>query len=284
MSWHPNDLVTDDDLVSYEQTILTQFGQTEWLRRRAKAIEDWLFPLLEQRKFTPARLRTRHVPIAAFSLSGSTYTDRTTAVATANGLNLASVLASASDYLFLGFADQFRGISVRMADSVSSVDASLDLRVWADGWDTPPNVRNEALLGLKPFGKGGAITWDVPDGLTQRTLSTNTTPLFWVRLNLSAAPTGALAGPWAVIRRSRLCAPVTLRTLALIFREAPSGQDGPWLEKATFYMDEADKAFLRVLDQLGPEFDTDGDDAIDEDERQQTAAQVSGGGLTLERY
>lgn len=283
MSWHPNDLVTDADLVSYEQTILTQFGQTDWLRRRAKALEDWLFPLLEQRGFNPQRLRTRHVPVTALSLSGSTYTDHTTAVATEDGLNLASVLAATTDYLYLGFAEPFRGISVRMADSVSSVSAALDLRVWADGWETPPNVKNETRSGTKAFGKGGAITWDVPEGVALRTINSSAS-LYWARLSLSAAPTGALAGPWAVIRRSRLAAPVTLRTLALIFREAPSGQDGPWTEKAIWYSDEADKAFLRVADQLGPEFDTDQSDAIDAAERQQTAAQVSNGGLSLERY
>jgi hypothetical protein len=283
MSWHPSDLVTDEDLVSYEQTILTQFGQTDWLKRRAKALEDWLFPLLEQRGFNPTRLRTRHVPIAAVSLSGVTYTDRTAAVATENGLNLATVLASSTDYLYLGFEEQFRGISVRMADNVSSVNATLDLRVWIDGWETPPNVQNEARSGAKAFGKGGAITWEMPEGVTRRTLN-GSAALYWARLSLSAAPTGALSGPWAVIRRSRLAAPVTLRTLGLIFREAPSGQDGPWTEKAIWYAEEADKAFLRVADQLGPEFDTDGDDAIGEAERDQTAAEVSGGGLTLERY
>ena len=284
MSWHPNDLVTDDDLVSYEQTILTSFWQTEWLRRRAKALEDWLFPLLEQRGFSPTRSRTRHVPVTAKSLSGSTFTDQTTAVAAADGLNLASVLASSTNYLYLGFTEPFRGISVRMADSVSSVEAALDVRVWGDGWETPPNVRNEAILGLKPFGKGGSITWDVPEGITTRAID-GSNSLFWARLSLSAAPTGALAGPWAVIRRSRLAAPVTLRTLALIFREAPSGQDGPWTEKAVWYSDEADEAFLRVVDQLGPEFDTDGSDAIGETERQQTAAEVTGtAGLSLERY
>jgi hypothetical protein len=278
MSWHPADLVTDQDLLSYEQTILTQFGKTEWLRRRSKAIEDWLFPLLEQRGFSPARLRTRHVPIKAFAGS----TDRTTEVAAADGLDLAATFASASDYLYLGFTDIFRGLSLRMTDSVSSVDAALDLRVWVDGWETPANVQNEAISGLKPFGKGGAITWDVPDGVAQRVLN-GSDPLFWVRLSLSAVPTGAMAGPWAVIRRSRLAAAVTLRTLALIFREAPAGQDGPWTDKAVWYAAEADTAFARVVDQLGPEFDTDGSDAIDETERQQTAAEVSSGGWTLER-
>ena len=100
---------------------------------------------------------------------------------------------------------------------------------------------------------------------------------------MSSAPTGALAGPVLVILRSALCAAATLRTLELIFREAPIAQDGPWLEKAEYYGGQAKEAWQRVADTIGGEFDTDDDDAINEDERGQTAAEVSGGGWTLER-
>ena len=49
MSWHPSDLVTDADLLAYEPRILTQFGVTDWTAVRAKALEDWLLPLLRAR-------------------------------------------------------------------------------------------------------------------------------------------------------------------------------------------------------------------------------------------
>mgnify|MGYP000573621005 CR=1 FL=1 len=79
MSWQPNDLVTDQDLVDYEAAILTQFGQTDWQGRRRKAIEDWLFPHLRTRGFDPLKLRTRYEPDAVQSYTASAYTDRVAA-------------------------------------------------------------------------------------------------------------------------------------------------------------------------------------------------------------
>ena len=123
----------------------------------------------------------------------------------------------------------------------------------------------------------------MPDAVVARSVSTSGA-LYWARLLLSAAPTsGTAIGPVSVIRRSRLCAAVTLRTLSLIFREAPSQQDGPWEAKADWYEKEAERAWLRVAGQIGPEFDTDGDDTIGDTERGQTAEDVNGGGWTMER-
>ena len=283
MSWHPSDLVTDKDLLSYERKILTQFGETNWELRRTKAIEDWLFSFLEARGFDPLKFRTRHVPVSVLSYTSSTFADRSSVAGDVNGLNLATILAATSDALYIGFKQPFRGVSVRMYDAVSSVDAQLTVAVWGDGWIVPEGVDNGTRKGLKSFGQGGAITWTPPARVVVRTLSTITDKLYWVRLQTSAAPTGATAGPVAVILRSRLAAAVTLRTLELIFREAPTGQDGPWLEKATYYGLQAAEAFTRAAGLIGPEFDTDKSDDIGEAERQQTAEAASGGGWTLER-
>lgn len=40
MSWHPNDLLTDEDLRAYERDILTRFNVSDWETRRGKAMED----------------------------------------------------------------------------------------------------------------------------------------------------------------------------------------------------------------------------------------------------
>lgn len=282
MAWAPNDLVTDADLVAYEKTILTQFGADTWQARRQKAIEDWLCPLMEGHGFDPARFRTRYEPKTVLGYTSSVFTDRTSASQTVDGLSLASVLAATSDYLYIGSPALFRGLSIRQHDAVSGADGVISLGVWADGWVSPEGIQDGTRIGMRSFSRGGAITWDVPEAVSRRTV--NGVGLgYWARISLSAAPTGASIGPVLVIRRSRLCAAVTLRTLALIFREAPIGLDGPWETKAAWYEQEAERAWARVADRIGGEFDSDDSDAISPAESQQTTEAVTGGGWRFER-
>jgi hypothetical protein len=284
MSWAPNDLVVDADLVAYESTILTQFAVPDWQARRQKAIEDWLFPLLEGRGFAPHRWRTRFVPSAVLGYTSASFTDLTTAAQDTEGLTLSSVLTGTSDALYVGSDQPFRGVSIRMIDHVNAVALTLTKAMWQDAWSSVTGVSDgtRASAGV-PLSQGGAITWTTPDGLTRRTVNT-TGPLYWLKLSVSSAPTaGTKAGALLVIRRSRLCAAVTFRTLALIFREAPTAQDGPWREKAEWYEAQAEQAWLRVADLIGGEFDADDSDAIDTTEAGQTADSVTGGGFTLER-
>jgi hypothetical protein len=279
--WHPNDLLTDLDLAGYERTILTQFGEVDWPTRRQKALDDWLFPLMEGRGFPPSRFRTRAKADQVYSFS-ATFTDQNTGADTSDGLDLSSLLSTSSKYLYIGAKTPFRGISVRMLDAVNAVSNTLTVQVWADRWVTVTH-ENGTLVGAVTFARGGAITWPDVVGVVTREVSTSD-PMYWVRLSLSAAPTASTAiGPVSVIRRSRLSAAATYRTLMHIFREAPISQEGPWLDKAAWYEAEAEKAWLRVADQIGPEFDTDGDDKVDGDENTQTAKSVTGGGWSLER-
>lgn len=279
--WHPNDLVSDQDLLDYEGQILSQFGKTDWQRRRQKALDDWLFPLLEGRGFPVARFRTRATPDKVWSFD-STYTDQSSAAGQSDGLNLASLLSTSAKYLYIGAETPFRGLSIRMLDSVNSATVTLAVDVWADRWVTA-QVTDGTLVGVKPLARGGAITWAPVDGVVRRVVNSSSA-MYWARLSCSGAPTGAAAGPLACIRRSRLCAAATYRTLELIYREAPASSEGQWREKAEFWATEAEKAWLRVADNLGPEFDTDNDDVIDGDEHTQTAEAVTGGPFALERY
>lgn len=283
MAWAPNDLVSDVDLIAYERTILTQFAALDWHSRRQKALEDWLFPLLEGRGFAPDRLRTRLVPTSAASTVSSVTTDVTSTVATEDGITLSSAFAASTDYLYIGHSEMFRGLSVRVTDAPNAVAGSLLLTLWTDRWQSPADVRNGAQAGNAPFAKGGAITWTMPESLVRRTI--NGTSAYWARLAVSATPTsGSKLGPVSVIRRSRLCAPVTFRTLALIFREAPTGQDGPWREKADWYEQEAERSWARVASTIGGEFDTDNDDVISVTESGQTADAATGrSGFVWER-
>lgn len=285
MSWHPNDLVSDEDLLAYEQTILRQFGQEEWEAKRKKALEDWLFPSLAAAGFDPYRLRTRYQAAQVWGYTSSAYTDYNTAATTVGAANLplASVLASSSDALYIGAPWQFRGVSIRMFDSVSSAASTLTVEAWRDTWLALPTTDGTRNVASTPFSKGGTLAWVVPDDWVVRKVN-NSAALYWVRLRLSTAPTSAAVGQISVIRRSALSGPVALRTLGLIFREARTTQDGPWEAKAEQYLREAEETWQRVLPILGREFDTDTvDDQIDATEATQTSDQVTGGGWSLER-
>lgn len=283
-SWSPNDLVSDADLTAYESLILTQFAAADWRSRRQKALEDWLFPLMEGRGFLPHRLRTRFEVHHVLGVTSGVSSDKTTAAKAEGGLNLATILAASGDALYVGSNEPFRGLSVRMQDNVNSVTSALSVSAWCDAWTAVAGFKNDTIAAAgKPFGKGGAITWTLPEGWVERSLQ-GVGPYFWVKLSLSVAMTaGTVIGPVSVIRRSRLCAPAALRTLALIYREAPTAQDGPWEQKAEWYEKEADAAWLRIADQIGGEFDTDASDVVDEPEQTQTAAEVSNGGHVWER-
>ena len=280
MSWAPSDLVTDRDLVAYERTILTQFGATEWQAKREKAIEDWLWPLVSSVGLDPHRFRTRYQPAAVYGSTSSVFTDYTAAArsTTTDDLSLAPLFAAGSDALYIGAPWPFHGLSLRMLDAVSAVAATLTVEAWCDRWTAVLSTDGTQATAGVPFGRGGAITWAVPSEWVTRSVN-GSAAFYWARLRLSAVPTSAKLGQVSVIRRSALCAAVTLKTLAQVFHEAPTQQDGPWEAKATYYGTAADEAWQRVQPLLGREFDTvTVDDTIDVTEAQQTTADASGGG------
>jgi hypothetical protein len=108
-------------------------------------------------------------------------------------------------------------------------------------------------------------------------------PLYWVKVTLSATPTGAKASQIGTIRASALRAPTTFRTLHLIFQEAPTGADGPWRDKAEFYKGEAEASLSRALAIVAGEFDTDDSDLISEAEAEQSEDDVGHGPFIVER-
>ncbi len=285
MAWSPNDLVSDVDLVAYERTILTQFGEIDWQAKRQKALEDWLFPLMVSVGLDPYRLRTRYQPDQVWGLTSSAYTDYTEAAqnATSDDIPVASVLASSSDALVIGSTWQFRGVSMRLHEDVSITARTPSVELWRDTWKTVAISDGTQLTAGVPFSKGGAMKWTVPEDWVVRAIN-DSPALYYARVKLSGAPTGAALGQMSVIRRSSLCAAATLKTLQLIFREAPIQQDGPWERKAEDYGTEAQHAWERSLPMLGREFDTDTvDDVIDKTEATQTTDTASGGGWSFDR-
>lgn len=285
MSWAPADLVSDVDLVDYESAILSSFGASTWQARRTKALEDWLFPILKGQGFDPFKLRTRAEPTKAFGYTASAYTDLTTATTdtTADDVNLATLFATpGTDALYLGSTQPFRGIFFRLLDTVSSAAAVLSVAYFDGAWKALTIADGTVQTAGRTLSAGGSVTWVLPVDWMTRVVN-GSDPLYWVKVTVSAVPTGAKAGQVGVIRSSALRAPATFRTLQLIFREAPTGASGPWQEKADFYKGEADAALQRALAIVGAEFDTDASDLVSPTEAGQTSSEASGGGLVLER-
>jgi len=273
MSWHPSDLLTDADLVAYEGQILSRFKVENWEARRTKVLEDWLWPQLRVAGFAPERFRTRYTADVVYGVTSGVFTDVTDAAknATTDDINLQTTLAASSDYLAIGSAQQFRGVSVRMLDAVSSAASTLTVELWRDAWrSVQASDETQAVTG-RPFSRGGALTWAVPPDWVIRSLNSSA-PYYYARLRLSAVPTSARIGQITTIRRSVLCAPVTYKVLASIFREAPINQDGPWADRASYYETEAALSLQRALSLVGGEFDADSpaDDVLDAEDAAQT--------------
>lgn len=276
--WHPDDLITDKDLLAYESDILASFDKVDWADKRKKAIYDWLFLLLKSEGYDPTRFRTRHEPSTVWGYTSSSYTDLTAASTNedTNDINLETVLASGSDCFLVGSTKPFYGLSLRTLDDVTSVANVLTVEYWNDAW-TPLVVtdRTQGTVG-KSFSKGGSILWPEPTEWVRRSINSEDEEYFYVRLKTSATPTGAKLSQIGCIRKSVMCAPVTFRTLALIMREAPTSSAGPWEQKAIWYEKEADAALQRALPSIAGEFDSDDSDQISPTEAVQTPASVGG--------
>jgi hypothetical protein len=284
MSWHPNDLVSDQDLEAYEQNILTRFGPSAWVSRRTKALEDWLWPILANRGFNPERFRTRFEPNTVWGFTSPTYTDLTTACQSADteDVNLAGVFAVfGTDALYIGSDRQFRGLFFRLHDAVSSATGVMSVAYWNGNWEPLTITDGTVQVAGKTLSAGGSVTWSLPVDWAVRAVNASDRR-YYVKVTLSATPTGAVASQIGCIRASVLRAPTTFRTLQLIMQEAPTGAQGPWEQKALFYAAEADAALQRAIPLAGGEFDTDESDLVSEEESQQTQGSV-GNTFTWER-
>jgi hypothetical protein len=283
VSWQLNDLLSDEDLQAYEANILN-FGRTTWQTLRTKALEDWLFPMLTARGYDPYKLRTRYEPDQVWGFTGAAYTDRTGASkdTTTEDINLATVFTTAgTDALYIGSEKPFRGVFFRLLDNPSSASGLMTVRYWSGSWEAA-QLTDHTIVNGKTLGAGGSVTWPLPVDWATRKVNASDA-LYWVKVTVSATPTGAVASQIGTIRSSSLRAPTTFRTLQLIFQEAPTGADGPWRDKALFYKDEAESALQRALNACAGEFDTDDSDLLSETETEQTAEEVGAGPFTIER-
>src|SRR5262245_38782817 len=201
-----------------------------------------MFPILKTRGFEPNRLRTRYDPAKAWKFTASAYTDITATARSSNDddIDLAALFATVgTDILYVGSDEPFRGVFVRMLDTVSTATATLSVAYYNGVWKSLTISDGTVQVAGKTLSGGGSVTWSLPvDWMTRKVNSSD--PLYWVKVTISATPTSAKASQIGVIRSSSLRAPLVFRTLQLIFQEAPTGADGPWSDKAAFYRQEAD--------------------------------------------
>jgi hypothetical protein len=287
-SYSPNDLVTDLDLRAYERDVLQKYATNSWAEKRAKALQDWLWPQLRSQGFAPEKFRTRYEPDSVLGFTGAAFSDVKGAAVSldADDLNLATIFASVgSDALFVGDTQPFRGLSLRMGDTPTSTANVVTVSYWADSWVALTITDKTQGTAGTSFSKGGSFTWAVPDDWTLRKVHT-VERRYWVKVTTSVTPASAKAGQLGVIRHSVLAAPVTFWTLALIMREAPTTSGaGPWREKAEYYEQQAAAALQRAYPSLGGEFESDDPitDQISDEEAEQTTETVTGGPWRLER-
>ena len=285
MSWHPDDLLVDADLAAYETGVLTRFGREDFASLRTKAFEDWLFPALRERGFDPYQLRTRYECDAVYGYTGATYTDKTGAAASTStdDVSLAGIFATpGTDYLYIGSTQPFRGVFLGLRDSASSASGTLTVEYWNGAWDALVIDDRTRRTQGKTLSAGGSVTWAQPTDWAGRTVNGSATS-YWVRLSVSATPTGATASQIGVIRSSVFRGPLTFWTLQSIFQDALTGTDGPWTDKAQHYERRADAALERALAICGGEFDTDASELVSSDEASQTPEEAGGGPWVLER-
>jgi hypothetical protein len=185
MSWFPNDLATDLDLLAYESTILSSFGKTDWAEKRRKALNDYLVPMLKSNGFDITKFRTRFEPDVVASYTASAYADTTGAATSTDtdDLNLATIFATAgTDALYIGSSHQFRGVSLRMLENVTAVSNIASVAYWNDAWTTLVITDKTQATAGKSFSKGGSISWRLPDDWVLRPLSTFDR-YYWIKVS-----------------------------------------------------------------------------------------------------
>jgi hypothetical protein len=282
----PADLVTDEDLTALDGRVDDDFGATSDLlsEKRAIAVQDWLSPRLEAAGYQPWRHLTRRAPEVARQYTGAAYTDVADAVSnqTLDDLALETVfVAPATDCLYIGSREPFRGLWVEMVSTVNANTAVSSLTYWnGQRWQGLSRYSDGTVTTGKAFAGGGRLTFTRPDDWTRRAIDDEVA--YYVRLQVNSPLSAATkVSQLLPIVRSRLTHPAALYALSLVYREGQVGSRGAWEEKAAAYADLADQALQVALPLCADEFDVDDDQAVSRAE----ASSVTGYGdfWTLER-
>jgi hypothetical protein len=266
--WTPADLLTDLDLLAIDRLCLSDFNVTSLADKRRAAM-DWLAPRVEQAGYKLWQHAVRKAPDAVFGYTGYAYTDFTSAALDTTDADLALssvVLAPATDALYVGSRDPFKGLYVGIADRVNTNSTLLDVSVWTGKWTTVTSlIDGTQATARKSCSGGGMVTWQPPDTWTKR--SVNNSLLYWGKVTFSSSLSpAAAAGQLTPIAASRLTFPAAHYALGLLYQESYGSQRGQWLEKADKMFAAAEGGLAVALPLIADEFDVTADGVVSREE------------------
>ena len=252
-----DDLVTVLDVLAVDTAAATDFGGQQNLDdKRRVAVQDWLCPLLEQAGYPVRKHKTRRAPDGAFAYVGGAFADKKAALVDGHALNSLIVNAT-TDAIYVGLTAPYKGLLADMTDSVNGAAAGCSITYWNGQWSAFSSLSNQTVVAGVPFARAGRITWPEPSDWLVREVED--VLAYWVRIQLSAAPTSGTLNQLLPIARSRLTYPTALRVCAQLYAEGAGASRGDWKEKALDTMQQASAALQLVIGRLADEFDVDND-------------------------
>ncbi len=285
MSWDSFVLIEDTDLGRLEPEAIDPdkpWGQASWPRQIEQAkrqLRDWI-----DTDYTDVgigasdRIRdTYNFGEAKTQISGA-FTDVVTESqdSTEEDINLATALATATDYINLGARFTYEGVYIDLLDSVNANTSAMTVEYWGKNqWTSVPSQSDgTAATSTITLGQSGRVTWAPITDWERRSLDGSDESYYWVRMSVDNALTaGTSASHLLAVRK-----PEGLRTVGLylalsfIMRglAAQSTEEEEWNERATAYMDDAKGLYERLRTTNAIPIDSDlsgGISAIEADPR-----------------
>jgi hypothetical protein len=257
----PTDLVTDLDLLALDGQAASDFGGADLSVKRALAVQAWLTPRLEKAGYVPRLHLTRDEPAGAWGVTGGVWTDLRGPFSsrTDDVTALADVFVTpATDALYLGGPRPFKGVFWHVLDAGNSSPAVSSVAYWNGQWTAFGSLVDATVAASMALAVGGRMTWTTPDDWIARPLTGDTAHRFWIRVQLSAAPSSPSGvSQVLLLRRSRLTTPTARYALGTLYQEGVGGSRGRWQEKAEAFFKAADAELELVLPLCRDEFDID---------------------------
>jgi hypothetical protein len=264
-------VVTDQDLLAIDVQADSDFGASPLGRKRQVAVTQWLRPRLEQAGYIPRLHLTRREPSAAYSTTSGVTTDRAAATRdrATTGLQVNSILRTSSDAIYIGLTLPFKGCFVAMGDTGNTTAGVATWSYWNGTWTTLNSLVDgtRGATNSLSFSQAGRVTWSPPDDWVTREVNSDGAFLYYVKVSLnSPASNSVLVSQWLAIAESRLTLPCALHALGLLYAEGSGNSRGRWDEKATLYLERAQRELDLVMPSLRDEFDIDETGAVAETE------------------
>lgn len=134
-------------------------------------------------------LSPKIVKVWFYDASATSYIDLTAALtdrntSTASGTNLNEM--QTADFLYVGCADRYRGLSVDVANTNSAGTAAALVTFW-NGTIWTNITPTDGTFSTMTLAQDGLITWTVPTTWVKTTVNSEPSSLYWTRYAVSAA-------------------------------------------------------------------------------------------------